>query len=1011
MNTFSEKLKALVAALVFSIVSFHSIHSQLVINELLIRQSNVYLSYYGNFDPMIEILNTGGSNLNIGTFYLSDDPLNLQKWQFPNMPFAGNGRGLVYLSGRNMTVPQWHTNFKLNQTETLYLSNSLGVVDSILPFTHHLNVSYSRFPDASNTFQFTTSTMGWPNVSGVTAIPNPPLNITPMGVVPPGTTINFANIDQSTRFTSDGYEVTQTSPILVGGITLPDPYSFDNRFSAVPANPGLQFPLFDYSESRANNRGYAPPFGLVHKINVVRVKPFTSNNLPTEERVYTYFPETPVYNLPIISIVTDNEGFFEDEEGIYVWGDTTDIGNYNQTGADFERICTLQFFDVNGSFIKEKKMGGRIHGNGSRHSPQKSLRFYNRSSIDNADFILPNGVKTDVILLRSGGHRPDCIGRDYLGCKLVEEMEMDHADPYLHAVYINGEFWGLYDLRARIDADFIGERYDLEEDFVGMIDQSYELSEGYLMNPNEYEQLTEFAVDNPMTADNFNYLAERIDVPLFTDMFCTQVYIGNHDFPINNVGAWKFNTWGASSKWKHYIFDLDGTFGGSCDSEDENDETLDYYLNTNTLSMVRSTRLLRNFLENSEYENYFINHMADLLNSQFKPGVAGPKFNTYRNRISNIKPYHLDRYRYPSNLPTLAERIVTDPDITAWEDHLNGYDNYFQVRPRYVRDEFLDIFNLNDSIKFVVNVNDEVMGKVQLNSLYISNLLIGANTLNVYPWTGIYFSNVPVELTAASKYGFKFDSWSMSTSTSPVLSYSSATDNNITANFSADPNFLAPVVNEVMTSNSNVLQDDFGQHEDWIEIYNPNPYPITLEGYYLTDDLAIPNKFMVSSKSESIVPANGYRIFYASNVRQRGADHTNFKISAGETVTLSAPNGTVLSSVTVPSWLVPNTSYGCSPNGSNTAWGMFSSSTPGAENPSGVADLEEDTRNLFKIYPNPTDEGMISFTAVGDYTVYDVQGRMLGVYYNVKKLNIEGLQSGVYLVVNEFGRSERLVKL
>ena len=111
MKTFSEKLKALAAALVFSIVSFHSIHSQLVINELLIRQSNVYLSYYGNFDPMIEILNTSGSNLNIGTFYLSDDPLNLQKWQFPNMPFVGNGRGLVYLSGRNMSVAQWHTNF------------------------------------------------------------------------------------------------------------------------------------------------------------------------------------------------------------------------------------------------------------------------------------------------------------------------------------------------------------------------------------------------------------------------------------------------------------------------------------------------------------------------------------------------------------------------------------------------------------------------------------------------------------------------------------------------------------------------------------------------------------------------------------------------------------------------------------------------------------------------------------------------------------------------------------
>ena len=1011
MKTFSEKLKALAAALVFSIVSFHSIHSQLVINELLIRQNNVYLSYFGNFDPMIEILNTSGSNLNIGTFYLSDDPLNLQKWQFPNMPFVGNGRGLVYLSGRNMSVAQWHTNFKLNETETLYLSTAAGVVDSILPFTRHLNVSLSRYPDGANSFQYTAPTMGWPNVSGVTSIPLPPLNLTPMGVLAPGSNVQFAQVSAEMRYTSDGYEVNASSPLLGSSIVLPDPNSFVNRFSAVPSNPGLQFPLFDYTESRANNRGYAPPFGSVNKINVIRVKPFISNNLPTEEKVYTYFPETPSYNLPILSIVTDNASFFEYENGIYVWGDTTDMGNYNQTGIDFERTCTLQFFDVNGTFIKEKKMGGRIHGNGSRHSPQKSLRFYNRSGLDNTDFFLPNGVKTDVILLRSGGHRPDCIGRDYLGCKLVDEMEMDHADPYLHAVYINGEFWGLYDLRARIDADFVGERYDIEKDFVGMIDDTYQVSEGYVMNPNEYEQLTQFAVNNTMNTDNFNYLSERIDVPLFTDMFCSEVYIGNHDFPTNNVGAWKFNTWGASSKWRHYIFDLDGTFGGSCDSEQEDDETLDYYLHTNTLSMVTATRLLRNFLENSDYENYFINHMADLLNTQFRPGVVLPKFNTYRNRISNIQPHHLNRYRYPSNIPTLAERIVADPDITAWENHLDGYNNYFQVRPRYVRDEFLNEFNISDSVKFVVNVNDESMGKVQLNSLYISNLLVGANTLNVYPWTGIYFSNVPVELTAASKYGFKFDGWSMSASTSPTLSFSSATDKNITANFSIDPNFLAPVVNEVMASNTNVLQDDFGQHEDWIEIYNPNPYPITLEGYYLTDDAALPNKFVISSRTESIVPANGYRIFFASNVTQRGGDHTNFKISVGETVALRAPNGTLLSSVSVPGWLVPNSSYGCSPNGSNSSWGMFSSSTPGAENTAGVADIEEDASHMFKLYPNPTDEGMISFTAVGDYTVYDVQGRVLGVFYNVKRLNIEDYDAGVYLVVNEFGRSERLVKL
>lgn len=983
----------------------------MVLNELLIRQNGTYLSFYGNYDPMLEILNTSDVSFNIGEYYLSDDPLNLQKWKFPNMPYAAQGRALVYLSGRNMSVPQWHTNFKLNETESLYLSRNLVVIDSIPPFNHYLNVSYSRFPDASSTFQYTAPTMGWPNVSGVNSYPSAPINATPMGVLPPGSEINFSTTNSAFRYTTDGYEVTNSSDLLTGTITLPNPQSFPNRFSAVEANPGMNFPLFDYTESRANNRGYVPPTGAVHKINILRVKPIAEQNLPTEEKVFTYFPEPPAFNLPVISIVTDNVGFFDDEDGIYVWGDTTDIGNYNKTGADFERVCTLQFFDANGTFIKEKKMGGRIHGNGSRHSPHKSLRFYNRASLDASDFYLPNGVKTDVILLRSGGHRPDCIGRDYLGCKLVEEMEMDHADPYLHAVYINGEFWGLYDLRARIDADFVGERYKVKKDFVGMIDNTYQLSEGFLLNPSEYEQLTLFAMNNTMNSDNYNYIADRLDIPLFTDMFCSEVYIGNHDFPTNNVGAWKYNTWGASSKWRHYIFDLDGTFGGSCDSEQEDDETLDYYLHTNTLSMVQSTRLIRNLLEYPEYEKYFINHMADLLNTQFKPGVALSKFNLYRNRIADIKMQHVNRYGYPSDIPTLAERLDTTPDINAWNNHLDGYENYFQVRPKYVRDEFMNEFSISDSVKFVVNVNNQNMGKVQLNSLYISNLLVGANVLSAYPWTGIYFSNIPVELTAASKYGYKFTGWSMSTSTSPVLTYSSATNSNITANFAADPGFIPPVVNEIMASNTNVLVDDFGQNEDWIEIYNPNPYPITLEGYFLSDDASIPNKFVISSKSESIVPAYGYRIFFASNVTQRGADHTNFKISVGETISLAAPNGTILSSVVVPGWLVPNTSYGCSPNGDSSSYGAFSVSTPGAENPSGVAEMEEDAAHEFRIYPNPTNGNKIELTAVGDYRLFDIQGRMIAIYKKTKRIEVGDLQSGVYLVVNEFGRSERLVKL
>jgi len=292
---FNFRLKSVVFLSAFSIslLSAFTGHSQIKVNELLIRQSDVYLSYFGNFDSMIEILNTESSDVNLGVFYLSDDPLNLQKWQFPNTPILANAFALVYLSGRNITAPQMHTNFKLSETETLYLSDAAGVIESISPVSHHLNISYARFPDGEDEFQFTAPSMGQTNVSGVSSIPSSPLNLTPMGVLAPGSNVQFAQVDAETRYSSDGFEVDGTNPLLPPTISLPDPNTFNNRFSAVEANPGMQFPLFDYTESRANTRGYVPPFGMVKKINIIRVKPFTTSDLELEERVYTYFPETP----------------------------------------------------------------------------------------------------------------------------------------------------------------------------------------------------------------------------------------------------------------------------------------------------------------------------------------------------------------------------------------------------------------------------------------------------------------------------------------------------------------------------------------------------------------------------------------------------------------------------------------------------------------------------------------------------------------------------------------------
>ena len=99
MIIYRGRLKQLLSIFIFSIVCHLKTDAQLVLNEILVRQSNVFMSYYGNYDPVLEIVNASNSNINIGLYFLSDDPLLPYKWQFPSMPFGANTRAQVCLSG------------------------------------------------------------------------------------------------------------------------------------------------------------------------------------------------------------------------------------------------------------------------------------------------------------------------------------------------------------------------------------------------------------------------------------------------------------------------------------------------------------------------------------------------------------------------------------------------------------------------------------------------------------------------------------------------------------------------------------------------------------------------------------------------------------------------------------------------------------------------------------------------------------------------------------------------
>jgi hypothetical protein len=140
-------------------------------------------------------------------------------------------------------------------------------------------------------------------------------------------------------------------------------------------------------------------------------------------------------------------------------------------------------------------------------------------------------------------------------------------------------------------------------------------------------------------------------------------------------------------------------------------------------------------------------------------------------------------------------------------------------------------------------------------------------------------------------------------------------------------------INEILVCNDSNYVDDFGQHSPWIEIFNSAYNKVNIGGLYLTDDLSNPTKYLIAKgQPVTSIPSRSYIVLWADSFTTRGILHLNFMLSAGETVALFDSNGkTLIDSMTVPSCVASDVSYGRKSDGSDIR-GFLVQTTPNANN-------------------------------------------------------------------------------
>jgi hypothetical protein len=412
---------------------------------------------------------------------------------------------------------------------------------------------------------------------------------------------------------------------------------------------------------------------------------------------------------------------------------------------------------------------------------------------------------------------------------------------------------------------------------------------------------------------------------------------------------------------------------------------------------------MRALIENEAFKTNFINRSADLMNTAFKSSRVSQFIQQTETDVDPEMPEHINRWRYPALSNTLLERSLEIPSVQKWNAIQSGLHNFAALRPKKLREYYMNYFELGDTSQITLNLNNTSAGRVKINSIIIDEHTLGIEG-NPYPWNGIYFQNIPISLKAIARPGFKFSHWENTNIVNPDTIIYLDQDTSFTAIFEIDTTFVAfqhVYINELCASNSSAIADEYGEFDDWFELYNPNNYPIDLSEYYVTDNLLHKTKFQIQSNDpKTIIPAQGYKLIWCDEVVSQGPLHANFKLSSsGESIALTMPDGISLVDSIVFNSQPNNQSYGRESDGNET-WTNFIIPTPNATNEILTDIVTYNTTNPLMIYPNPgfnvdkiysnTTEPIRIFNALGKLVIESK--------YPVNQISVADLASGVYLI-------------
>jgi hypothetical protein len=990
-------MKVLLLALCLSSLTLFAGTNPIRINEVMSSNGGVLTDLSGDAPDWIELYNSGTTSMNLNGYGLTDKIGEPYQWTFPSVVISPGKYMVVFASGKNLRGSELHTNFKIDSGgESIYLFNpGRVIVDSVRVVALKINTSYGRTNKDYKVWGiFTTSTPRSRN---------------------------------SDEYFPDA-EVGKPVFSLPGGV-------FSSQFKVNLTAPNPSDTIYyttNGSLPTLSSSVYSKEFSITKSV-VIKARIIKKGFLPGETVTNSYiFSRTP---LPVVSLSLDSMDLWDYNTGIYVMGPNAEVNN-PYFGANFwqdwEKACHFEMIEPGNKKVIDLDAGVKIFGNWSRANAQKSMVVHcrNKYGTDYMKYKIFNDRPFDkfysIVLRNSGNDWNTTMFRDGLMSSLTIGLDFDQMAYRPSTIFLNGQYWGILNLREKIDENFIASNNGVNPNDVIMLENN---GSPMIGTADDWWSMYNFLERNSMAVQaNYDKIATQIDIQSFIDYFASEIFYANHDWPGNNIRYWK--TTDPASKWRWIMHDTDFGMGGINSGAGSN--SLVYATDPNGPGWPNppwSTLMLRKLLENPGFRDHFVNRFADLMNSTFLPEKVIKAINEKSNAISGEISSHLQKWKGGNQ--------------TNWLNNVQIMRTFATKRPENVFFHIKQKFGFQPQQLISVNT-DSVAGKIQLNSL----------NLNKFPWNGTYFPNVPITLTAVPNAGYRFLKWEgvISNSNQQTITVSPKANLALTAIFESDGSHYDNIVINEISFNNDAVPDP----GDWIEIYNKGKEDIDISGWKLTDSDTT-HQFIF--EANTIIKSNSYLVISNNLTKMESV----FGAVKNLTGTFNFGLGNQTDAVRLYSQynqLIDEVSYSnvfpwktfdltklwsfelsepAKDNNKAANW-VFSPEygSPGVHNstyiPEAVANLNlaQKTPELLQNYPNPFMDGtFIEFklSKPGKYflSILDVNGRVIRIMNDDDQLSVDhtiywdgrdnsgkNVNSGVYvyrLEANGFSQMKRMVKM